>query len=263
MGFDTKTRLKALAPMLDPNTLTALAEMYDADALLGTESADPIALRKIVRITPEQGATLRQLMMDSSVSRSLEVGFAYGFSTLWMLDALRKQPEAEHIAIDPFEKSRYHGIGLHQVDKIRFEGKFKWIPDFSIHALSDLIRQREKFDFIYIDGNHKFDGVIVDFYLSDLLARPGTLIVLDDMWMPSIRAASSFIIENLSYEPLLLKNILVLRKLRDDDRSWGHFKKFVTDPKDPLKTRFRQLIIRWIPEKYVERLISFFRSGSF
>ena len=176
-------------------------------------------------------------MIDSSASRSLEVGFAYGFSTLWMLDALRKHREAAvHVAIDPFEKSLWHGIGLNQVDKIRFEGKFKWIQDFSIHALSDLIRQGEKFDFIYIDGNHRFDDVIVDFYLCDQLARPGTLIVLDDMWMPSIRAASSFIIENRSYKVELqpVRNILALRKLRDDDRDWRHFKTFFV-PMDPLK----------------------------
>jgi predicted O-methyltransferase YrrM len=253
-GYDAITQLKALAPTLDPNTLTTLAEMYDADALLGTVSEHPITLDKNTRISPEQGATLRRLMMDSSASRSLEVGFAYGFSTLWMLDALRKQPKAVHVAIDPFEKSQWHGIGLKQVDKIRFEGKFKWLQDFSIHALSDLIRQGENFDFIYIDGNHRFDDVIVDFYLCDQLARPNTLIVLDDMWMPSIRAASSFIIENRSYtvESQPVRNILALRKVRDDDRDWQHFRRFSVTV--PPKTRVTRLIGRWIPEKYHKAL---------
>jgi predicted O-methyltransferase YrrM len=260
-GSDTRTRLKALAPTLDPNTLITLAEMYDAEVLLGTESENPIAIDKTTRISLEQGATLRQLMMDSSASRSLEVGFAYGFSTLWMLDALRKQPKALHVAIDPFEKSRYHGIGLKQVDKIRFEGNFRWLQNFSSHALSDLIRQGEKFDFIYIDGNHRFDDVIVDFYLCDQLAHPNALIVLDDMWMPSIRAAGSFIIENRSYtvEQQPVANILALRKVRNDDRGWTHFRRFhVTADwqpnrfyvKAPLKTRVNRLIGGWIPEKY-------------
>jgi predicted O-methyltransferase YrrM len=201
------------------------------------------------RISPEQGAMLRQLMIDNSVSRSLEVGFAYGFSTLWMLDALRKHPEALHVAIDPFEKIQWHGIGLNQVDKIRFEGTFKWLQELSIHALSDLIRQGEKFDFIYIDANHKFDGVIVDFYLCDKLAHPGSIIVLDDMWMKSIRAASSFIIENLAYKVELqpIRNILALRKVRDDDRDWRHFKPFSVA--SPLQTRFSRMIGRWLPRE--------------
>ena len=258
MESSSRIRLQALAPSLDQNTLNALADMYDGKTLLGTESENPIAIRIEVGASPEKGAILRQLMIDNSASRSLEVGFAYGFSTLWMLDALRKRPEAVHVAIDPFQKSQWHGIGLNQVDKIRFEGKFKWLQDFSIHALSDLIRQGEKFDFIYIDGNHRFDDVIVDFYLCDQLARPGTLIVLDDMWMPSIRAASNFIIENRSYtvEQQPDRSMLALRKVRDDDRDWQHFEKFSdTDP--PLTTRFNRLIGRWIPEKYHEGLRRF------
>jgi predicted O-methyltransferase YrrM len=90
VGSSARARFQALAPSLDKNTLNALADMYGGKALLGTESENPIALDEATRISPEQGATLRQLMMDNSASRSLEVGFAYGFSTLWMLDALRK-----------------------------------------------------------------------------------------------------------------------------------------------------------------------------
>ena len=226
--------------------------MYDGKALLGTESEKPVALDQISRMRPEQGAMLRQLMMDSSASRSLEVGFAYGFSTLWMLDALRKHREAVHVAIDPFEKSSWHGVGLRQVDKIRFEGRFKWIEEFSIHALCDLIRQREKFDFIYIDGNHRFDDVIVD---SRSLEphRPRRHVDAVD------QSCEYFIIANRSYrvEKQPIRNIRVLRKLRDDDRSHLHFNKFLI-PDDPLTNRFnrliRRLIRRAIPKKYVEPL---------
>src|SRR5262249_9170123 len=150
---------------------------------------------------------------------------------------------ALHVVIDPFEKIHYHGIGLRLVDRIRFEGKFKWLQEFSVHALSDLIRQHEKFDFIFIDGNHRFDDVIVDFYLCDTLMRPGGLIILDDMWMPSIQSAASFVIKNRSYkiERQPAKNMLVLRKVRDDDRSWRHFEKFSVRGY-PLRTRLIQLI---------------------
>src|SRR5262245_51390554 len=123
MGSSARTRLQTLAPSLDQNTLNALADMYDGKALLGTESENSIAIRIAVGVSPEKGAVLRQLMIDNWASRSLEVGFACGFSTLWMLDALRKRPEAVHVAIDPLQKSKWHGIGLNQVDKIRFEGK--------------------------------------------------------------------------------------------------------------------------------------------
>src|SRR5262249_33703823 len=114
MGSPARIRLQALAPSLNQNTLNVLAEMYDGEPLFGTESRDPIALDSITRISAEQGAVLRQLMIDNSVSRSLEIGFAYGFSTLWMLDALRSSSDAMHVAIDPFEKSQWSGVGLYQ-----------------------------------------------------------------------------------------------------------------------------------------------------
>jgi hypothetical protein len=70
------------APSLSASALHALGEMYAGEPLVGTESADPIGLREDTRISPEQGAKLRQLMIDNSVSRSLEIGFAYGFEHL-------------------------------------------------------------------------------------------------------------------------------------------------------------------------------------
>jgi predicted O-methyltransferase YrrM len=255
MRASARTRLQALAPSLHPNTLDALADMYDGKPLLGTESEDPIALDKTTRVSPEQGAELRKLMIKTSSSRSLEVGFAYGFSTLWMLDALRKKPNALHVVVDPYEKVHWRGIGLRQVDRIRFEGKFKWLQEFSFHALSDLIRQREKFDFIFIDGNHRFDDVIVDFYLCDRLMRPEGLIIFDDMWMPSIQSAASFVITNRSYEVERqpAKNMLALRKVRDDDRSWAHFEHFLVRA-HPLAIRLKRTISTWMPKKFRDRL---------
>jgi predicted O-methyltransferase YrrM len=238
----TKTRIQSLAPSLDPRTLNVLVDMYDGSSLLGTESKTPIPIEKATRIGPEHGATLRQLMIDSSTSRSLEVGFAYGFSTLWMLDALRSKLNGMHIAIDPFEKSAWHGIGLKQVENIQFERKFEWLESASIHALSDLIRQGEKFDFIFIDGNHRFDDVIVDFYLCDQLARPGALIVLDDLWLPSIRAASNFIIKNRNYRiHPQSTGAFTLQKVQDDDRDWRHFEAFLAKNDSP-KTWFDRLV---------------------
>ena len=47
------------------------------------------------------------------------------------------------------------------------------------------------FDFIFVDGAHRFDDVLVDFYLIRPSARKvGGLMVLDDIWMASIRTLS-------------------------------------------------------------------------
>jgi predicted O-methyltransferase YrrM len=108
---------------------------------------------------------------------------------------------------------------------LAYETRFNWKNDLSIHALSDLIRDAAKFDFIFIDGNHRFDDVIVDFYLSDHILKPGGLITFDDMWMPSIQAAVSFVLNNRDYElvPQSVWNMTVIKKKRNDVRDWRHY----------------------------------------
>jgi predicted O-methyltransferase YrrM len=217
--------IKERAPNLHQATINVLIDMYSSDRLQGTESDKPIPLDGISAISLDQGAMINQLMRTHSTERSLEIGFAYGFSTIWMLDALLSRNNSLHVSIDPFEKSHYGGIGLYQVQRLAYETRFNWKNDLSIHALSDLIRDAAKFDFIFIDGNHRFDDVIVDFYLSDHILKPGGLITFDDMWMPSIQAAVSFVLNNRDYElvPQSVWNMTVIKKKRNDVRDWRHY----------------------------------------
>jgi predicted O-methyltransferase YrrM len=210
---------------LHPTTRNVLHDMYGSKALFGTESPEPIPLDGITQISAQQGAAIHDFIRSHSIKKSLEIGFACGFSTVWILDALQSQP---HIAIDPFEKTSWRGIGLAQVKRLGFECNFRWIEDYSIHALSDMIRQKESFDFIYIDGNHKFDDVLVDFYLSDQVLKCGGYIALDDMWMRSVRAVISFIQSNRAYVPIPQpsQNMMVLQKQQNDNRDWTHFNPF-------------------------------------
>jgi predicted O-methyltransferase YrrM len=249
-----RNELKEFAPNLHHDTINILLDMYSSDTLQGTESDKPIPIDMITRTSLRQGAMINKLMRTHSTERSLEIGFAFGFSTIWMLDALRSQNNSLHVAIDPFEKRDWGGIGLYQVQRLAYETRFNWKNDDSIHALSDLIRETAKFDFIYIDGNHRFDAAIVDFYLSDRILKPGGLIVFDDMWMPSIQTAVSFVLNNRDYEPVpqLVGNMTVIRKSRNDGRAWTHFKKFTVGR--PLHKRIVTAIGKTIRSVSPERL---------
>ena len=91
-----------------------------------------------------------------------------------------------------------------------------------------------------IDGNHRFDDVLVDFYLSDQLVSPGGLLIFDDMWMPSVRTVVNFILTNRQYKIVSqpIRNMMVLKKLADDDRDWCHFENFkVYNQKDESDAR--------------------------
>jgi predicted O-methyltransferase YrrM len=221
--------IRRLAPDISKDTEEILADMYSAKQLDGTASNQPISLDPRVRISIAQGAQINQLVRQSKLNKSLEIGFAYGFSTVWILDGMRSCRSSRHLAIDPHEITHWGGVGLRQVKRLHAAPGFEWIDEYSVHALSGLIKNQEKFDFIFIDGIHRFGDVLVDFYLSDRLVLPGGLVALDDLWMPSIRTVISFILTNRQYKVVSqpVRDMMVLRKIADDNRNWDHFEAFV------------------------------------
>jgi Methyltransferase domain len=263
---EVATAITRLAPNLDKNTGEVLADMYSAEELYGTVGDQPINIDPTTRISIAQGAQINQIIRQSeTIKSSLEIGFAYGFSTVWILDALRSREALRHVAIDPFEITQWGGVGLHQVKRLSVESGFEWIGEESIQALPRFIKTEEKFDFILIDGNHRFDDVLVDFYLSDQLVSPGGFLAFDDMWMLSIRTVVSFILTNRQYKivPQSLGNMIVLEKLADDNRDWRHFEYFKVfgakqQPMLALKQKVLQIartirtegILRQIQSKY-------------
>jgi predicted O-methyltransferase YrrM len=57
------------------------------------------------RISIPQGQLLAALYAEIRPKLSIEVGLAYGFSTLFFLDAASQIGGGRHIAIDPFEET--------------------------------------------------------------------------------------------------------------------------------------------------------------
>ncbi len=219
-----------IEPFLHPETADLLQTMYSAEALPGTESDSPVKILRNTRISVQQGAAIHALIRGMPAVRTLEIGFAYGYSTIWILDAHRVHPNAVHIAVDPFEKTGWDGIGLRAIEQLSYVPKtcFRWMENPSIHALTSLIRDGELFDLIYIDGAHLFDYIMVDMFLCDKLLKPEGLMILDDMWLGAVQRAVRFTEANRAYvrEQNAESNIAVLRKLRDDDRAWDHYVDF-------------------------------------
>lgn len=206
-------------PALGEPALGVLARMYCATHLQGTEGVAEVGNTKIPVL---EGAVLHRLVQMIGAKRTLEIGFAYGFSTVWLLAAL--PPGGRHVAIDPFELSHFAGVGLRQVEALALPEAFEWRQALSIHALSDAIRHGERYDLVFIDGNHRFDDVLVDFYLADQVLQVGGILALDDMWMPSVRTVVEFITTNRAYRPVQQPegNLAVFQKYAEDQRDWRH-----------------------------------------
>ena len=62
-----------------------------------------------------------------------------------------------------------------------------------------MLAEGRQFDFAFVDGNHKFDGVFVDLMYLGQLVRRGGVIFLDDYQLKSVTKAVSFCVNNLGW----------------------------------------------------------------
>jgi hypothetical protein len=208
--------------------------MYDGEPQRGADGARH-EIDATTRVSAEEGMVLYSLCLVESVSATLDVGLAYGFSTVFMLAAQDRIGRGSHVAVDPFQMTDWHGIGLtHANDLVsRSTGPtsrfFAWIEDFSHRALVDLERAGRTFGLVFIDGYHRFDDVLIDFTLSARLCRAGGIIVLHDLWLNSIKAVVSFVEHNrpdFTRVETGCENLGVFRRTGEDLRDWTHFVDF-------------------------------------
>jgi predicted O-methyltransferase YrrM len=147
-------------------------------------------------IQREQGEALRDLAIAEGASRTIEVGLALGMSALFLSQAVL-QAGGRHVAIDPFQQESWNGAGLRTLREAGIEDLVEVIEEESQLALPRLVAEGREFDFAFVDGDHRFEGVFLDLYLMTRLVRPGGLIVVDDMWMPAVRMAVAYVEKNL------------------------------------------------------------------
>jgi predicted O-methyltransferase YrrM len=225
-------------------------------------SIDPFALAAPVPYS--DGMILYQIIRDTKATKTLEIGFAYGLSTLFMCQGLVDNGGGHHVAIDPVESTVWKSVGLVNIRKAGFDNMVTFHEACSHDVLPKLLGEGEKFDLVFIDGFHVFDAVLLDFYYSDRLIECGSYIMIHDVWMPAIRKALGFILRNRHYRlesqfmpgpqrfalwfRRFLKDLwhnpydlyssgfmrqdyfrcpfVVLQKISDDDRLWNHYQCF-------------------------------------
>jgi predicted O-methyltransferase YrrM len=65
--------------------------------------------------------------------------------------------------------------------------------------LPELNKRGVTIDFVFIDGMHTFDYTVLDLFYADKLLRPGGIICLHDMELPSKRKAFSYLMKYRKY----------------------------------------------------------------
>lgn len=119
--------------------------------------------------------------------RALEIGSFEGLSSCFILQQL---PAAALTCVDTWEGSDEH-VGMEHISTIEsvFDGHVAPWRDrvtkkknFSLRYLATL-GPEDKFDFIYVDGSHHADDVMIDAIRSFEQLKVGGVIILDDyLW---------------------------------------------------------------------------------
>jgi predicted O-methyltransferase YrrM len=201
----------------------ALLSMYSGQLQRGSDG-ELHALDPYTRTAPKYGMWLYESCRRLKPRQTLEVGLAFGFSTVYFLAAVHENGSGLHAAIDPLQ-DYWHGIGLRHAENLGMAHAFRFYNEKSVSALVKLAADNQRFELIFIDGNHRFDDVLVDFTLSAEICPLGGYIVLDDVRLPSIRRVESFILNNradFSKISTPLRGIVAFQRTGDDAREWRH-----------------------------------------
>ncbi len=190
--------------MGDPSDIERLQQVIDR-AIGGSVTAKsdgtthdifPIAIH------PREGEALSDWVARERAASSIEVGFGYGISTLFVLRGLLSNGSSapfRHLTIDPNQIQGFSSIGLQLVEEAGLRDHLDFHDDRSEFVLPRLVTEERQFDFAFVDGNHRFDWVFVDLMFLGRLVRGGSVIFLDDYQLPAVKKAVAFCTGNLGW----------------------------------------------------------------
>jgi predicted O-methyltransferase YrrM len=138
-------------------------------------------------------------MLQRAPKQTLEVGFAFGTSAAVIAACHRElgaTPQAQHVAIDPFQRETWDDAGRMILEQAGLAGYVSVMEEFSDAALPRLVADGFQCDLAYVDGSHLFEDVFVDFYYINLMLRINGIILFDDNTDPHVHKVMRFIARN-------------------------------------------------------------------
>jgi predicted O-methyltransferase YrrM len=153
-----------------------------------------------VAVSPAEGEALRRWVGHVGAERTIEIGLGYGISALFICEGLLMAggSAVRHVAVDPHQAG-FANCGLQVLDEAGIADLVEFHAERSEIALPKLLQDGRRFDLAFVDGNHRFDGVLLDLINLGRLVRPGGIVLLDDFQLPAVAKAVSFVVTNLGW----------------------------------------------------------------
>lgn len=134
-----------------------------------------------VAVDPREGRFLAHIVEEVKPKVSLEIGMAYGVSTLYMCEAFSQMPhKVRHIVMDPNQTDQWKGIGRRNVQEAGYGDLIEFHEQRSEVLLPKLLEAGTELDFAFVDGWHTFDHVMMEFFYLNKMMRVGGVMAFDD-----------------------------------------------------------------------------------
>jgi predicted O-methyltransferase YrrM len=233
--------LRALKQRMEP-TVERVREVRERLLAEGSVVADADGGRRQlspVAIGEREGLALRDRVRREHARRTLETGLGFAVSTLFICEALLENSrDVAHVACDPFQlralphqRTTYAGVGLQILEEAGVRELVEFHAQESQLVLPRLLDEGRSFDFAFIDGNHRFEGVFLDLVYSGRLLDEGGIVFVDDMQLPALRRAAAFCVANLGWT------------VEDEGTEGGHeWVVLKTGPRDAFDRPFDQFV---------------------
>lgn len=152
----------------------------------------------------EECSAMYRFLKANRPKTVIEIGMAYGVSSLAVLTALEENNFGKLISIDPYPPGFDHvrQSAILAIDKAGLAHRHTHMHMGSEFALPQLCTDGVVADFVYIDGHHGFDHAFVDFFFADKMVPVGGTIAFDDSQWRSVHRVITYLVKHRHYEEL-------------------------------------------------------------
>ena len=157
-------------------------------------------------ISLSQANFLKEIIKTRQLCNCVETGVAYGVSTVTICQALSKLEKkglsCQHWGVDPCQYSEHNGVAVAALRRCGLDHLFELMEGPSYIMLPKLVERGESFDLVFIDGWHTFDYTLIDVFFADKMLKPGGILVMHDMQMPSKQKVWNYLYTHRKYKRL-------------------------------------------------------------
>lgn len=172
-------------------------EIFSTNSIEADDSGRRLHLHSHTSL--DQCLFIQKMFDEVKPQRTLEVGLAYGISSLFILEKHKQygSQNQAHLIIEPYP---WGNTAIHNFQKAGVLQFAKIINQLSDEVLPALYLNKHSIQMAYLDTTKLFDVVLQDFYFIDKILDINGIIIIDDCDTTGINLVARFILGLENYE---------------------------------------------------------------